>query len=439
MTKVLLIGNGAREHALGEALTNSGARLFTYGDARNPGLVEFSEEYEIGSLNDFGQIESFAKHIQPDFAFIGPDDPIAQGVADLLLNHNIRSVAPLQTVARLESSKGFTRALLNKYNIPGNPRFQIFTQEQGMREFLVELGDNYVVKADGLMAGKGVKVAGDHLQSHEEAMSFARECLEQFGQVVIEEKLIGQEFSLMSFCDGFVTAEMPPVQDHKRALEGDKGPNTGGMGSYSDADHSLPFLTSKDLEDAREITRQVAEALFQETGVRYQGVLYGGFIAVKDGVRLIEYNARFGDPEALNVLPLLETNFIDVCQAILHHDLKNLPVRFAPKATVCKYIVPEGYPDNSIKGGILHPDDVKVKDPNIKLYFRSINQTNEGLKMGSSRTLAYVGIAHTLAEAEALAEQACQQLRGPVFYRRDIGTEAVIKQKIQMMSQLRNS
>lgn len=437
MTKILLLGNGAREHAIGAALKKSGAQVFTFADAKNPGLLEVSESYETASLKDFEAIKNFTKKIQPDFAFIGPDDPIADGVADLLLDQNIQSVAPLKTVARIESSKGFTRNLLTKYNIPGNPRYQVFTKPDGMSQFLTALGDTYVVKADGLFAGKGVKVSGDHLHSHQEALDFAMECLEKFGQVVIEEKLIGQEFSLMSFCDGYSTALMPAVQDHKRALAGDKGPNTGGMGSYSDANHSLPFLNEKDISDAHNIIQKVSDALFTETGVRYQGILYGGFIAVKDGVKVIEFNARFGDPEALNVLPILETNFVDLCKAIIHHDLKSLPVIFANKATVCKYIVPQGYPDNPVKGAVLKPSDVEVTDPNIKLYFRSVDKTPEGLRMGSSRTLAYVGIADSLAKAEILAETACQKLKGPVFYRSDIGKNTIIKEKIAMMEHLR--
>lgn len=434
MTKVLLIGNGAREHVIGETLKRFGAQVYTYGKAKNPGLLELSEGYEVGSLKDFDAMRAFAKKVNPDFAVVGPDDPIADGTADMLLELEIHSVAPLQTVARLESSKSFTRDLLEKYSIQGNPRFRVFFEEDGMADFLRELGENFVIKADGLMGGKGVKVSGDHLAGHVEGLAYAKECLEAAGRVVIEEKLVGQEFSLMSFCDGVHTVEMPAVQDHKRAFEGDKGPNTGGMGSYSNTDHLLPFLNRQDIDDAAAITRQVAEALVKETGSQFKGVMYGGFIATATGVRLIEYNARFGDPEALNVLPLLNTNFVHVCEAIINGDLPSLSIEFQKKATVCKYIVPKGYPENPVKG---QPIEVGNIPADVKLYYASVDQTDDGLLLSSSRAIGLVGIADSLEHAEKAVTIACDQIHGPVFYRSDIGTPELIQQRIDMMKKLR--
>ena len=409
--------------------------VFTYGKARNPGLLELSEGYEVGDLKDFDAMRKFALKVGPDFAFVGPDDPIADGTADMLLELEIHSVAPLQTVARLESSKSFTRDLLEKYGIAGNPKFKVFFSEEGMREFLIELGENYVIKADGLMGGKGVKVSKDHLENHEEAHVFAKDCLADAGRVVIEEKLIGQEFSLMSFCDGVNTAEMPAIQDHKRAYEGDEGPNTGGMGTYSDANHLLPFLTQKDVDDAAAMTRQVAQALFKETGAEFKGIMYGGFIATAEGVRLIEYNARFGDPEAMNALPILKTDFVAVCEAVINGDLNNLKVEFENKATVCKYIVPDGYPIDPKKGERIEVGEVPE---GVKMYYASVDQTDEGLVLSSSRAVAFVGIADSLEDAERLAESACGSVKGPVFYRKDIGTEALIQKRIDMMKELRS-
>ncbi len=434
MKKVLLIGNGAREHVIGETLKRAGARVFTYGKASNPGLMELSDGYEVGGLKDFAALREFALKVKPDFAFVGPDDPIADGTADVLLEIEIHSVAPLQTVARLESSKSFARDLLAKYGIPGNPRFKVFFTEDGMDDFLKELGDDFVVKADGLMGGKGVKVSGDHLAGHDEALVFAKECLAGAGRVVIEEKLIGQEFSLMSFCDGVNTTEMPAVQDHKRAYDGDKGPNTGGMGSYSDANHLLPFLKSSDIDEAAEMTRKVAKALFEETGAEFKGIMYGGFIATAKGVRLIEYNARFGDPEAMNVLPILKTNFVDVCEAVIHGDLANLKVEFDNKATVCKYIVPEGYPENPVKGEKI---EVGAVPEGVKMYYASVDAKEDGLYLSSSRAIGFVGVADTLPEAEKLAESACGSIKGPVFYRKDVGTEELIQKRVEMMEAIR--
>lgn len=436
MKKVLLIGNGAREHVIGETLKRAGAEIYTYGKARNPGLMEISAGYRTGGLKDFAAMREFALEVKPDFAFVGPDDPIADGTADMLLELEIKSVAPLKTVARLESSKSFARDLLAKYGIPGNPKFKVFYDDEGMEEFLKELGEDFVVKADGLMGGKGVKVSGDHLRGHNEALSYAHECLEAAGRVVIEEKLIGQEFSLMSFCDGTFTAEMPAVQDHKRAYEGDKGPNTGGMGSYSDVNHLLPFLKTDDVAAAADMTRKVAKALFEETGAEFKGIMYGGFIATAAGVRLIEYNARFGDPEAMNVLPILRTNFVDICEAVITGDLKNLKIEFDDKATVCKYIVPEGYPDNPVKDAKIEVGGIPS---GVKMYFASVDKRDDGLYLSSSRAIGLVGVADSLAEAESMAERACGAITGPVFHRKDIGTAGLIQKRVEMMEHIRKA
>ncbi|MBI2453699.1 phosphoribosylamine--glycine ligase [Candidatus Peregrinibacteria bacterium] len=439
---ILLVGNGAREHCIAEALTASGrAKIFTFAKAANPGIAAISEGYQTGSLKDFSAMAEFAKKVKPDFAFIGPDDPIADGAADLFAEFGIPSVAPRKTVARLESSKSFTRDLLQKYNIPGNPRFRVFHEASGLRAFLDELQGHFVVKADGLTGGKGVRVSGDHLRDAEGAERYARECLAQNGRVVIEEKLIGQEFSLMSFVDGDSVADMVPVQDHKRAFAGDTGPNTGGMGSYSDANHLLPFLTRRDLDDAHAITERVAKALVEETGMPFKGIMYGGFMAVADGVRLIEYNARFGDPEAMNVLPILQTDLIAVCEAILGGTLKNLSLKFESKATVCKYLVPEGYPDNpkagdkiEVRGGQLKNDPAAP----LKMYYASVDQRDGELYLSSSRALAFVGIGGTIAEAEKIAEGACGRVKGPVFHRQDVGTQELIRKRVEQMEKLRS-
>ena len=442
MKKVLLVGNGAREHVIAETLKKSGATVYIYGKARNPGLLELSEGYEVGDLKDFNYLKVFAKKVGPDFVFIGPDDPIADGVADLMLTVGLKSVGPLKSLARLESSKSFTRDLMNKYGIHGNPAYKVFVDMKGMEGFMNELGGNYVVKADGLMGGKGVKVSGDHLATIKDGLEYAEECIKaaaaiagpSAGKVVIEEKFIGQEFSLMSFSDGKSTAVMPAVQDHKRAYDGDKGPNTGGMGSYSDANHLLPFLTQKDVEEAEVITNKVNEALLKETGLNYMGIMYGGFIATAKGTRLIEYNARFGDPEAMNVLPILRTNFVDVCLAILNQDLDRIKIEFEPKATVCKYIVPEGYPDSPKKGEKITIGQIPA---GVKMYYASVDQTPDGLKTSSSRAIGLVGIGDSIEEAEKLAQSACDSIKGPVFYRKDVGTKSLIDQRVEMMKKLR--
>lgn len=432
--KILLVGNGAREHMIAEKLKASPkcTELYVYGDKINPGLKPLASIYHVGSLADMQAIQNFAREYKPDFAVVGPDNPIADGAVDVLAEVGVPSMAPKKSLARLESSKGFTRELVKKYKIPGNPLFKVFTSEEGLEDFARELGE-IVVKADGLHGGKGVQVQGDHFATIEEGLVFAREAIRTDGQVVIEEKFVGEEFSLMSFVDGDFAIDMPPIQDHKRAFEGDKGPNTGGMGTYS-APGNLPFLTAQDLKDAHEITMKVAAALKAECGEPFKGIMYGGFIAVKDGVRLIEYNARFGDPEAMNALTLLKTDFVEVCLAVIEGTLGKLKIEFENKATVCKYAVPEGYPDKPVKGEHITLGHLPF---GVKSYFAAVNEDKEGMIMTGSRAIAFVGVGPDLETAEKLAQAGVESVKGPVFYRRDVGTAALIQKRIDHMKEIR--
>jgi len=433
---VLLIGSGAREHAMARAIDNSPKHnsLYCFASNMNPGIAEVSSGFSLGNINDPKSVVEYAKETSSTLAVIGPENPLASGVADALWDVGVKVVGPKKDLAQVETSKAFTRDLLNEYNIPGSPHYQTFDSMAGVDDFLTALGDNYVVKYDGLAGGKGVKVAGDHLQSHDDALAYCMELVDQNSEFVIEEKFIGQEFSLMSFCDGKTLRHMPAVQDHKRAYEGDTGPNTGGMGTYSDADHSLPFLKDSDIQEAHTINVATARALKNKFGEGYKGVLYGGFMATGSGVKLIEYNARFGDPEAMNVLPLLESDFVDICERMADGTLDSADVRFQNKATVCKYAVPEGYPNNPVKGESINVSSVENSDG---LFYASVDIKNGSLIESGSRTVAVVGMADSIAEAEAIAEKDVSSVSGPLFHRSDIGTETVIQGRIDHMNSLR--
>ncbi|MEK7218745.1 MAG: phosphoribosylamine--glycine ligase [Patescibacteria group bacterium] len=450
---ILLLASSAREHAIADALSRSRHKpeITAFCATRNPGIEALSSRMEVGNILDFDRLRVIAKEAKPDFAFIGPDDPIGMGAADVLEELGIPSVSPKKSLARIESSKGFARELMEKHGINASPKFRVFSRSQHSvgaleeeKEALFSFIDNdlegeFVVKYDALKGGKGVKVSGEHLQSVEDGVDYAIACLAECGCVVIEEKLVGVEFSLLSFVSGTQVADMPAVQDHKRAYEGDKGPNTGGMGTYSDADHSLPFLTHDDLSRAKEINRQVAAALLRECGEPYKGILYGGFIAVRDGVRVIEYNARFGDPEALNLLPLLESDFVEICQAIIKGELRGDLARFSRKATVCKYVTARGYPVNKDEKGQV-VELPAVIPPDARMFIFDATKDEEGtFRLGGSRAAGFVGIGDTIAEAEHTAQSLCEQVRGPVRYRKDIGTEALINKRMDTMNRLRST
>ena len=436
VNKILVIGSGAREHAIIRALDRSEQEkeIYCLASNLNPGIAELCNEIFISNFNDPEFVAGYAKETDITLAIIGPENPLAKGIADVLWAADIKVVGPKKNLAQLETSKAFTRDLLKEYDIPGGPKYQTFESMNGVAEFLNELGENFVVKYDGLAGGKGVKVSGEHLHSHDEALAYCQELTDKESEFVIEEKFIGEEFSLMSFCDGDTLKHMPAVQDHKRAYEGDTGPNTGGMGTYSDADHSLPFLTKDDIAEAHQINIQTAMAVKDKFGEGYRGVLYGGFMATESGVKLIEYNARFGDPEAMNVLSLLESDFIEICNGIAGGSLNKVDVHFSNKATVCKYAVPEGYPDNPVKDKQINIS--KIENPD-GLFYASVDIQNGELVEAGSRTVAVVGVADSISNAEKIAEKEVSTIVGPLFHRSDIGTDMVIQKRINHMRSLR--
>ncbi|MCK5024455.1 MAG: phosphoribosylamine--glycine ligase, partial [Thermoplasmata archaeon] len=395
-----------------------------------------STEYLLASDTDVPKITSWAVEMGIQMAVIGPEAPLEKGIVDELAVVGIPSIGPTRSGARLETSKSFTRNLLEKYDIPGNPKFKVFNNSEGIREFLEKLGE-FVIKDEGLCGGKGVKLSGEHLANIDEGYDFAIACIEKSGAVVVEEKFIGEEFSLQCLTDGETVIGSPLAQDHKRLLESDKGPNTGGMGSYSDANHLLPFLKQDDYDTALEITRRVCQALKQECGVPYKGVMYGGFIATKDGVKLVEYNARYGDPEIMNILPLLETSLLEMFKSVIDGNLSEGMARYANKATVCKYVVPVGYGVKSEAGYPLEVDEAAIEAAGAKLFYAAVDLRDDGLYTGTSRSLGIIGIGDTLSEAEQKAEKGLEHVKGHIFMRHDIGTPEAIERKIERLKGIR--
>lgn len=434
-TKILLIGSGAREHAMGHALARSArVKLYIWAGNMNPGLELLASEMRLGKMDDIVGMVEWAQELRVEFVVVGPELPLAVGLVDALRMVGISAVGPSQAAAQLESSKAFARELLNEAGIDVCPAFLRCRSEAEVRAWVREWGGEFVVKPDGLTGGKGVRVQGDHFATSEAGVEYALQCLASDGQVLLEEKLVGQEFSLMSFTDGHTLVHMPVVQDNKRLLPGDKGPNTGGMGSVSDSTHTLPFLGVHDLLDARATNERVVAAL-RDRGVVYKGVLYGNYIATRDGVKLIEYNARLGDPEAMNVMTLLTSDFVKLCQGIVHGNLGEVDVRFAHKATVCKYVVPDGYPDSPVKDVRIYPHVSDSVD--TRVYYASVDSRDEGLFLAGSRAVGVVGIGDTIEEAESLAEVAAGRIEGPVVHREDIGTEELLGKRAEMMREIR--
>ncbi|MCF2140920.1 MAG: phosphoribosylamine--glycine ligase [Candidatus Lokiarchaeota archaeon] len=435
MTKILLIGNGAREHAIAEALVKGGAEICAFMAKMNPGISALcNKNVELGKLTNFAAITTFGNKNKVEFAVVGPEAPLAMGIVDALKAQGIPTVGPTIECAQLESSKIFARSLLKKYHIESNIQFETFKKMESIPEFVEKIGkENVVVKPDGLTGGKGVKVWGDHLHSEKEIYDYCQEIFDQNGRVVIEEKLEGEEFTYICFVDGKHVVGTPIVQDNKRAYNGDKGPNTGGMGSISFSDHLLPFITAEDVEYARNQLEKVIQAVYNETGVEYKGFLYGQFMKSNKGIKVVEFNIRFGDPEAMNILPILSSNFVEICRQILAGTLKN-EIIFDTKATVCKYLVPDGYPINPKANSEIIIDEKALKEIGAKIYYASVSEEEGKIYTSTSRAIAVLGIADSIDEAEKIAEKATQYIQGDLFHRTDIGTQAVIDKRTQHMN-----
>ncbi len=440
--RVMLVGGGAREHAMAEALRRWGADLVSLMPNRNPGIERLSAEVRLGPVTDVDLARSFAESTAADMLLVGPEAALAAGLTDEIGALGLKVASPSQMAARVETSKSFMRDLLRRHGIAASVEYASFTEAAGAREHILAAPYPVAVKPVGLTGGKGVRIEGKDFRvgDREAAAAYAAEVIGSAGgggAVVVERAIEGEEFTAMAFCDGQSIAPMPLVQDHKRALEGDKGPNTGGMGSYSLADHTLPFLAPDEAEAARDVVRQTVAAL-RADGCPFVGALYGQFMATVEGPRVIEFNARFGDPEAMNVLPLLETNYVDICVAMADGALRDMEVRFQRKATVCKYVVPRGYGGPSVaKGTALRVDEPAVTRAGARLYYAAVDAEGDVLKTTGSRSLAVVGVADRLAEAEKASEAALRAVSGEFDVRHDIGTSALVARKVERMKGLR--
>ncbi|OPY26376.1 MAG: phosphoribosylamine--glycine ligase [Methanocella sp. PtaU1.Bin125] len=431
--KVLVVGSGGREHAIAEAFARSryNPKIYAVMSNVNPGIRRLATDYLIEKETNVPAVVEFAEHHNVDLAVVGPEAPLSAGLADELETNGIPTVAPVKDAARLEFDKAWTREFMARNKIKGTPRFKVYRDYDDACRYIGEFPDS-VIKPAGLTGGKGVKVMGEHIHTHAEACEYIASVLKN-DRVVIEERLKGEEVTIMAFVDGKNLSPMPTVQDHKRAYENDQGPNTGGMGSYTDNTELLPFMLMSDYEEGVEIMRDTVTALHKELGVRYRGVLYGQFMITRDGMKVVEFNARFGDPEAMNVLTLLKTDFVDICEAIVDGSLDKMKIDFDRSASVCKYVVPEGYPESPVKNAPLAIDE----KPEFKVYYASVNEKDGKVYTTSSRSLAVVGVADTIANAEVLSEMGLASVHGKFHCRHDIGKEQLIRKRIEHMEAIR--
>ncbi|OME76125.1 phosphoribosylamine--glycine ligase [Paenibacillus sp. FSL A5-0031] len=399
--RILVVGGGGREHAIVWALKKSEKVKEIFCAPGNAGIAQLAEIVPI-AVNQFDELIQFAKDAAIDLVFVGPDDPLADGIVDAFEAAGIVAYGPRKNAAEIEGSKIFMKNLLKKYDIP-TAKYETFTDYESASAYLREQSAPIVIKADGLAAGKGVTVAA----TLEEAEQALRDMMvdKVFGQagsqIVIEECLVGQEMSILAFVDGETVRAMVPAQDHKPIFDGDKGPNTGGMGTYT----PLPHIDQAIIDESiQKIIIPTAKAMVSE-GRPFRGVLFAGLMITKDGPKTIEFNARMGDPETQVVLPRLQTDLIDIVLASLNGNLDQLDIQWSEEAAVCVVVASEGYPASYPKGRVI--TGLAEAEAQGALVFHAGTAEKDGqFVTNGGRVLGIVGRGRDIAEARARAYEA---------------------------------
>ena len=411
--KILLVGSGGREHALGVGLQADPACTELHVAPGNPGIAQFAQCHPL-VITDNEAILELAQQLHVDLVVVGPEVPLVNGVADILRAAGIAVSGPSKAAAQLEGSKNFAKEVMRDAGVPTAHSFTCTTQQE--IEIALDAFDApYVVKDDGLAAGKGVVVTNDRQEALDHALACKR--------VVIEEYLDGPEVSLFGISDGITIVPMQPAQDFKRALDGDQGPNTGGMGAYS----PLPWAPSDIIEDTH---KQVLAPMIAEMAARgtpFVGLLYAGLALTDHGTRVIEFNARFGDPETQVLIPLLKTPLATLLYNAATGNLKGATLDWNDDSAVTVVLAAEGYPAAPKSGGVITGfssiDDVQI-------YHAGTSQTEQGVVASGGRVLTVTGIGEDLTEARNRAYRVISQIRlSGSFYRTDIALNASVAEK----------
>ncbi len=424
--RILVVGGGGREHALCWAISASPLCTKLFCAPGNAGIAQVAECVDVAADDVAGQV-ALARREKIDFVVVGPEGPLVKGLADRLADAGIKVFGPSAQAAQLEGSKGFTKELCRRHNIP-TAAYERFTDVAKAEAYIQAQGAPIVVKADGLAAGKGVVVA----ETVEQAIEAVRDMLSgnRFGAagalVVIEEFMEGEEASLFALCDGEHALALAGAQDHKRVFDGDKGPNTGGMGAYSPA----PILDATMVERAmREIVLPTVRGMKAE-GIPYKGVLYAGLMIGPKGPRLVEYNCRFGDPECQVLMMRLKSDIVPALMACADGGLDHFDLRWADETALTVVMAAKGYPDAYEKGSEIHNLDAASKVEGVQIFHAGTKFAPDGKHVlaNGGRVLNVTAMAPTVEEARARAYRAVDLIDWPQgFCRRDIAWRALRK------------
>lgn len=418
--RILVLGGGGREHAIAVKLAESPKVTSILCAPGNGGTAQIAQNITLDA-GDPKAVAAYAKANQVDLLVVGPEAPLVAGVADAARVAGVPVFGPGARGARIEGSKAFAKGLMKRHDIPTG-FYESFTELEPALEYIEDVEAPIVVKADGLAAGKGVTVAMD-IQTARDAVEecFAGRFGKAGARVVIEEYLAGPECSLLAFVDGELVVPMAPAQDHKRAYENDEGPNTGGMGVYS----PVPIVTDAEHEAMVEIMKDTVDALIEE-GIDYRGVLYGGFVLTEDGPQLLEYNARFGDPETQVVLPRLQGDLAEIMLAAAEARLGEVELSWSDDWAVSVVLASGGYPGDYETGKVISGIDEAAALPGVTIYHAGTERAEDGSVLtAGGRVLNVTALGSSFAEARDRAYAAVAKISWDgMFYRSDIGARA---------------
>ncbi len=422
---ILLLGSGGREHALAWKLAASPLTDRLYCASGNAGIANEAECVPL-DISDHGSVIAFCKAKAIDFVVVGPENPLVAGIVDDLEDAGIKAFGPSRAAARLEGSKVFTKDLCRAHDIP-TAAWERFTAAAPAKDYVRRTGAPIVIKADGLAAGKGVVVAATLAEADAaiDAM-FGGALVEAGTTVVIEEFLIGEEASFFVLCDGDNVAPLATAQDHKRAFDGDHGPNTGGMGAYSPAPVMTPAIEQRALDEVVLPTIRALKAM----GTPYRGVLYAGLMITASGPKLIEYNARFGDPECQVLMLRLMSDLVPALLAARDGMLKNVALRWYPQAALTVVMATKGYPGRYAKGSEIAGLADAANVEGVEIFHAGTARDGSRIRANGGRVLNVSALGATVAEAQARAYAAVERIVWPDgFCRSDIGFRAVEREK----------
>jgi phosphoribosylamine--glycine ligase len=422
---ILLLGSGGREHALAWKMASSPLTDRLYCAPGNAGIAKEAECVAL-DVADHGAVIAFCRQHRIDLVVVGPEAPLCAGIVDDLEAAGTKAFGPTRSAARLEGSKGFTKDLCRANGIP-TAAYERFRAADPAKTYLRARGAPIVVKADGLAAGKGVVVAQTVAEAEAAIdMMFGGGLGEAGGEVVIEEFLTGEEASFFALCDGATAIALTTAQDHKRAFDGDQGPNTGGMGAYSPAPNIDAAMSARVMAEIITPTLRAMQAM----GAPYKGVLYAGLMITADGPKLIEYNARFGDPETQVLMLRLMSDLVPALLASRDGQLKSFDLRWYPDPALTVVMAARGYPGAYARGSVIEGLDDAAKVEGVEIFHAGTKADGDRILANGGRVLDVSAIGKTVREAQARAYEAIARIRWPEgFYRHDIGWRAVEREK----------